>query len=98
MKKTLIDILLKTVPPFHRKVYRVLCRVPAGKTITYAELARRVGSPKAARAVGQAMAKNPFPIIIPCHRVVPSSGKLGAYSGRGGVATKRALLRLEGAL
>lgn len=98
MEKTLLDILLTNVPPFHRKVYTALCEIPAGKTITYAELARRAGSPGAARAVGQAMAKNPFPIIIPCHRVVAGNGKLGGYSGRGGVATKRALLELEGAL
>lgn len=98
MEKTLLDILLTNVPPFHRKVYKALCKIPAGKTITYAELARRAGSPGAARAVGQAMAKNPFPIVIPCHRVVAGNGKLGGYSGRGGVAIKRALLALEGAL
>lgn len=96
MKKTVLDILLENVPPFHRKVYRALCKVPAGKTVTYAELAKRVGSPGAARAVGQAMARNPWPIIIPCHRVVAGNGKLGGYSGRGGVATKRALLAIEG--
>lgn len=65
--------------------------------VTYAELARRAGSPGAARAVGQAMAKNPWPIVIPCHRVVPSSGKMGGYSGRGGVPTKQKLLALEAA-
>ncbi len=86
----------KTIPPFHRKVYKALCKVPAGTTITYAELAKRAGSPGAARAVGQAMAKNPFPIVIPCHRVIASNGKLGGYSGRGGVAAKRALLAREG--
>lgn len=96
-QKKLLDVLLETVPPFHRKVYRKLCKVPAGKTVTYAELARLAGSPGAARAVGQAMAKNPWPIIIPCHRVVAGNGKLGGYSGRGGPATKRALLALEGA-
>lgn len=96
MKKNLLDVLLKAVPPFHRRVYRALCKVPAGKTVTYAELARMAGSPKAARAVGQAMAKNPFPVLIPCHRVLPSTGKLGHYSGRGGMALKRELLKLEG--
>lgn len=96
MNKKLLDILLENVPPFHRKVYQALCKVPAGKTITYAELAKRAGSPGAARAVGTAMAKNPWPIIIPCHRVVAGNGKLGGYSGRGGVATKVALLELEG--
>jgi methylated-DNA-[protein]-cysteine S-methyltransferase len=96
MKKTLLDVLLETVPPFHRKVYRALCNIPSGKTVTYAGLARLAGSPKAARAVGQAMAKNPWPIVIPCHRVVAGNGRLGGYSGRGGVATKRKLLQLEG--
>lgn len=96
MTKTLLDILLENVPPFHRKVYQALCKVPPGKVVTYAELAKRAGSPGAARAVGTAMAKNPFPIIIPCHRVVAGNGKLGGYSGRGGVATKRKLLQLEG--
>ncbi len=96
MNKKLLDILLENVSPFHRKVYNALCKVPAGKTITYAELARRAGSPGAARAVGTAMAKNPFPVVIPCHRVVAGNGKLGGYSGRGGVATKKALLALEG--
>lgn len=96
MKKVLLDILLEDVPPFHRKVYLALCKVPAGKTVTYAELARRAGSPGAARAVGQAMAKNPWPVVIPCHRVVAGNGRLGGYSGRGGVATKRKLLQLEG--
>lgn len=96
MKKELLDILLEHVPPFHRKVYKALCKVPAGQTITYAELAKRAGSPGAARAVGTAMAKNPFPVIIPCHRVVAGNGKLGGYSGRGGVATKRQLLEMEG--
>lgn len=96
MKKTVLDILLENVPPFHRKVYMALCKVPPGKVVTYAELARRAGSPRAARAVGTAMAKNPWPVIIPCHRVVAGNGKLGGYSGRGGVATKRQLLELEG--
>lgn len=98
MKKELLDILLEHVPPFHRKVYKTLCKVPAGKIVTYAELAKRAGSPGAARAVGTAMAKNPWPIIIPCHRVVAGNGKLGGYSGRGGAVTKRQLLALEGVI
>lgn len=88
---------MREIPPFFKRVYRELCKVPAGQTISYAELARRAGSPGAARAVGQAMARNPHPITIPCHRVVASSGKLGGYSGPGGVAAKRRLLKREGA-
>ncbi|MCJ7825796.1 MAG: MGMT family protein, partial [Anaerolineales bacterium] len=69
-----------------------------GEYLTYGELARRIGRPGAARAVGQALGSNPIPVLIPCHRVLASDGSLGGYSGRGGVRTKEALLRLEGAL
>jgi len=82
--------------PFSRKVYRALRRVPAGKTVTYAELAKSAGSPGAARAVGRAMAKNPFPIVVPCHRVLAASGKVGGFSAFGGAKTKRRLLSCEG--
>jgi methylated-DNA-[protein]-cysteine S-methyltransferase len=64
---------------FHKKVLKALQQVPRGEVRTYAWLARRVGSPKAARAVGNAMARNPIPILIPCHRVVPSTGGIGNY-------------------
>ena len=83
------------VTTFHRRVLEECCRVPAGETITYGELARRVGSPAAARAVGGAMARNRWPLLIPCHRVLGSTGKLTGYSGVGGVETKRRLLELE---
>ena len=83
-------------PPFTRKILEELCKVPYGETLTYGELAARAGSPRAARAVGQAMAANPLPIIIPCHRVLASNGTLGGYSGREGVKTKARLLELEG--
>lgn len=98
MTQTELDILLEDVPPFHRRVYKALCKIPAGKTVTYAELARLAGSPGAARAVGQAMAKNPYPVKIPCHRVVASNGGLGGYSGRGGLTAKRKLLKQEGVI
>lgn len=78
---------------FEKKVYRALQRVPAGKVVTYGELAKRAGYPGAARAVGTAMRKNPLPIVIPCHRVVPSQGGLGAYSA--GRKWKERLLRHE---
>lgn len=84
------------VPPFEREALEALRRVRAGATITYGELAQRVGR-GSARAVGTAMARNPLPIVVPCHRVLPATGELGNYSGLGGTATKLALLRLEGA-
>jgi methylated-DNA-[protein]-cysteine S-methyltransferase len=83
--------------PFHRKVLERLARLPFGQTISYGELASRSGSPRAARAVGAAMAANPIPLVIPCHRVVESSGRLGGYSA-GGLPTKKKLLAHEGLL
>ena len=82
---------------FERKVYRVLSRIPYGRTITYSELARRAGVPNGARAVGNVMAKNPLPIIIPCHRVVGKGGGLGGFSAIGGTKMKEQLLRMESA-
>jgi len=83
--------------PFRREALETLHRdVPRGEVITYGALARAAGHPRAARAVGTACARNPVPIVVPCHRVVPSGGGLGAYGG--GPERKRALLALEGAL
>lgn len=82
--------------PFQRRVWEELQRVPYGQTIAYGELARQVGRPGAARAVGQAVGANPIPIIIPCHRVVGTDGSLVGYGG--GLEIKEALLRLEGVL
>lgn len=79
--------------PFFQKVYEELWQVPAGETITYGELAARVGNPRAARAVGQAMARNPVCLLIPCHRVVPQDGGIGSY--RWGEERKIALLEME---
>ncbi len=87
---------MRGVPPFHARVYDALRAVEAGRTIGYGELAARAGSPKAFRAVGQAMAKNPFPLLVPCHRVLAAGGKAGGFSAHGGVATKAHLLALEG--
>ena len=84
--------------PFCRRVYELARAIPAGETVTYGELAARAGEPGAARAVGQAMARNPFPLIVPCHRVMAAHGGAGGFSARGGVATKFRLLRIEGAL
>jgi O-6-methylguanine DNA methyltransferase len=82
--------------PFQQQVWEELRKVPYGQTVSYGELARRVGRPAAARAVGQAVGANPVPIIIPCHRVVGADGSLVGYGG--GLEVKSALLRLEGAL
>ena len=79
--------------PFQRKVWRVLQDIPYGETISYGEVARRIGDPKAVRAVGLANGANPISIIIPCHRVIGASGALVGYGG--GLPTKRALLALE---
>jgi len=79
--------------PFQREVWDELTRIGYGETITYGELARRVGRPRGPRAVGQANGRNPVPIIVPCHRVVASGG-IGGYGG--GLKVKRALLALEG--
>lgn len=84
------------VPAFHQRVYTMARQIPAGDTLSYGELAARVGSPGAARAVGQAMGRNPFPILVPCHRVLAAGGKLGGFSANGGVNTKQRMLRIEG--
>jgi methylated-DNA-[protein]-cysteine S-methyltransferase len=79
--------------PFQRKVWKLLCDIPYGETISYGELARRAGNPKASRAVGLANGSNPIPIVIPCHRVIGSDGKLTGYGG--GLPIKEKLLALE---
>jgi AraC family transcriptional regulator of adaptative response/methylated-DNA-[protein]-cysteine methyltransferase len=84
--------------PFQQKVWRVMQRIPAGKTATYSDLARRAGVPKAVRAVASACARNPVCLFVPCHRIVRLDGGLGGYGGAGGVALKRRLLEQEGAL
>ncbi|HET7718077.1 MAG TPA: methylated-DNA--[protein]-cysteine S-methyltransferase [Bauldia sp.] len=84
------------VPPFHRRVYTVARAIPPGQTLTYGEVATRLGDPGAARAVGRALGRNPFPIIVPCHRVIASGGRLGGFSANGGAATKRRILEIEG--
>lgn len=91
-----VPLQLEGVPPFAAKVYRALHSTAPGTTLTYAELAARAGSPGATRAVGTAMANNPWPLIVPCHRVFARGGKLGGYSGPGGLVTKVDLLAREG--
>lgn len=85
------------VPPFHRLVYELARSIPPGATLSYGEVAARLGKPSAARAVGQALGQNPFPIIVPCHRVLAAGGKIGGFSAHGGTATKQRMLAIEGA-
>lgn len=81
------------VPPFHRQVYQALLRVPPGQTVSYKDLAVAAGRPNGARAVGQAMARNPWPLLVPCHRVLATGGGLGGYGG--GLPLKQRLLTHE---
>ena len=85
-------------PPFYRKVWRACAGIPKGQVRTYGWIAQQVGSPKAARAVGQALAANPFAPAIPCHRVVGANGALTGYSAPGGIRSKRKLLIREKAI
>ncbi|MFA5931868.1 MAG: MGMT family protein [Candidatus Paceibacterota bacterium] len=94
MRSTDIEKLKGTA--FQKKVWKALLDIPKGKTLTYKELAKKIGKPKAVRAVANAVGANPMPITIPCHRVIRSDGSLGGYSGKGGTKTKHALLLKEG--
>jgi methylated-DNA-[protein]-cysteine S-methyltransferase len=80
---------------FRRRVYAATREIGPGTTATYGELARAIGEPGAARAVGAALAQNPFPIIVPCHRVLAATGALHGFSAPGGIATKRRMLEIE---
>ncbi len=84
-----------SLSPFQQKVYKAAMKVPYGTVETYGNLARRIGCPKGARAVGGALSKNPFPLVVPCHRIVRGDGNLGGFSARGGIVLKKKLLRLE---
>lgn len=90
-----IPLDLRNLSEFRRKVYEQARRIPRGQVVTYAELASASGSAGAARAIGRAMATNPFPIVVPCHRVISSQGDLHGFSAPGGVKTKAALLAIE---
>lgn len=90
-----LDVDTKALPAFQQLVLEELARVPYGETATYGGLAARIGRPRAARAVGGALNRNPIPIVLPCHRVVGSTGRLVGYAG--GLDRKRTLLALEGA-
>jgi methylated-DNA-[protein]-cysteine S-methyltransferase len=89
---------LSSLTRFQRSVLETACRIHCGEVWTYQRVAREMGRPKSSRPVGQALAHNPIPIVIPCHRVIASDGSLGGYSGGSGLEAKRWLLHLEGAL
>lgn len=91
-----VPLDLAGVPLFARRVYDAARAVPSGATVTYGELAARLGSKGASRAVGQALGRNPFAVIVPCHRVVAGGGRMGGFSAHGGAALKDRLLRIEG--
>ncbi|MBN2581536.1 MAG: methylated-DNA--[protein]-cysteine S-methyltransferase [Planctomycetes bacterium] len=90
-----VAIDLSGCTPFQRCVLEACRRIPTGKVLTYGQLAARAGRPRAARAVGQAMAGNPVPLVVPCHRVVAAGGALGGFSASGGEGMKRRLLDHE---
>jgi len=84
------------ISEFNRRVYAIARKIPPGKTMSYGEIAERLGDKQLARAVGQAMGENPTPIVMPCHRVLAADGRPGGFSANGGVVTKLRLLSIEG--
>jgi methylated-DNA-[protein]-cysteine S-methyltransferase len=90
-----LPLELEGVPEFHRRVYAVARAIPPGEVLTYGEVARRLGEPGAARAVGQALGKNPFAPVVPCHRVLAAGGRSGGFSAEGGADTKLRMLEIE---
>jgi methylated-DNA-[protein]-cysteine S-methyltransferase len=86
------------VPELHRRVYAAARTIPPGSTLTYGDIARRLGDVTLARKVGVALGHNPFPIVVPCHRVLAAGGRTGGFSAHGGTETKMQLLRIEGAV
>ena len=96
----LTDVVLDLdgVPEFNRGVYDIARSIPPGKTLTYGDIAKRLGGVELSRDVGQALGRNPCPIVVPCHRVLAAGGKPGGFSANGGVATKLKMLAIEGAV
>jgi methylated-DNA-[protein]-cysteine S-methyltransferase len=92
-----VALNMEGVLPFNQSVYALARTIPAGATLSYGEIAARLGNPAAAREVGEALGQNPFPLIVPCHRVLAAGGKVGGFSAAGGVTTKLRLLDIEGA-
>lgn len=91
-----IALDMRGVSDFDRRVYEAARGIPFGRTRSYGEIAAQLGEPQSARDVGTALGRNPFSIVVPCHRVLAAGGKLGGFSARGGVATKLRLLSIEG--
>ncbi len=96
----LSDVVLDLdgVPEFHRGVYDIARTIPPGQTMTYGDIARRLGGVELSRDVGQALGRNPCPVVVPCHRVLAAGGKPGGFSANGGVTTKLKMLAIEGAV
>ncbi|WP_315744259.1 MULTISPECIES: methylated-DNA--[protein]-cysteine S-methyltransferase [unclassified Bradyrhizobium] len=92
-----IPLDLDGVPAFHRGVYAIARTIPPGKTMTYGEIAKKLGGVELSREVGQALGRNPCPIVVPCHRVLAAGNKPGGFSANGGVETKLKMLAIEGA-
>ena len=92
-----IELDMRATLPFNRRVYEIARSIRPGRTMTYGEVASRLGEPQAARAVGRSLGANPFPIIVPCHRVLAAHGQSGGFSAPGGTRTKLRLLEIEGA-
>jgi methylated-DNA-[protein]-cysteine S-methyltransferase len=97
--RDLSDVVIddEATPAFNKRVYAVARTIPAGRTMTYGEIAEQLGDKSLARAVGQALGENPCPLVMPCHRVLAAGGKTGGFSASGGVVTKLRLLTIEGA-
>ncbi|MDA9467887.1 MULTISPECIES: methylated-DNA--[protein]-cysteine S-methyltransferase [Bradyrhizobium] len=93
-----IPLDLDGVPEFNRGVYEIARAIPPGKTITYGDIAKQLGGVQLSRDVGQALGRNPCPIVVPCHRVLAAGNKPGGFSANGGVVTKLKMLEIEGAL
>jgi len=93
-----IPLDLDGVPDFNRAVYEIARTIPPGKTATYGDIAKRLGGVELSRDVGQALGRNPCPIVVPCHRVLAAGNKPGGFSANGGVVTKLKMLEIEGAI
>jgi len=92
-----IELDLEDVPAFHRGVYDIARTIPPGQTMTYGDIAKRLGGVELSRDVGHALGRNPCPIVVPCHRVLAAGNKPGGFSANGGVVTKLKMLEIEGA-
>jgi methylated-DNA-[protein]-cysteine S-methyltransferase len=96
LREVVLD--LDGVPDFHRGVYDIARAIPPGKTLTYGDIAKRLGGVELSRDVGQALGRNPCPVVVPCHRVLAAGDKPGGFSANGGVVTKLKMLEIEGAV